>query len=270
VDFDRQAIERRDFPIGRRGYDPEAVDAHLRALATEVEQLRRGTAGSGDSLGSTAGSQVQSILEAAESAAGEIERAAQDNARQMRQTADRDAEKTREEAVEKAQAHVAAVAKATNALLERVGSMDGEVTGLIETMQSGARRLVADLASVESDMSELYGAAAVGEPRTKPPTAAASPRSSSNSEPAREGAQKPPQQPDASKAAKPTPPTEDDEESEQAGEEGSTDVDGARLIALNMALNGESRSDTDRYLAENFQLENRIQLIDEVYAAIES
>ena len=48
------------------------------------------------------------------------------------------------------------------------------------------------------------------------------------------------------------------------------DLDGARLIALNMALNGESREDADRYLAEHFQLADRAKLIDEVYAAIES
>jgi hypothetical protein len=47
------------------------------------------------------------------------------------------------------------------------------------------------------------------------------------------------------------------------------DLDGARLIALNMALNGESRADTERYLAENFQLPDRLKLIDEVYSAIE-
>ena len=50
--------------------------------------------------------------------------------------------------------------------------------------------------------------------------------------------------------------------------EGS-DLDGARLIALNMALNGETREDADRYLAENYQLADRGKLIDEVYAAIE-
>jgi hypothetical protein len=47
------------------------------------------------------------------------------------------------------------------------------------------------------------------------------------------------------------------------------DLDGARLIALNMALNGESRADTERYLAENFALADRQKLIEEVYAAIE-
>ena len=40
VDLDRQSIERRDFPIARRGYDPAVVDAHLRALAAEVQELR--------------------------------------------------------------------------------------------------------------------------------------------------------------------------------------------------------------------------------------
>jgi hypothetical protein len=36
-----------------------------------------------------------------------------------------------------------------------------------------------------------------------------------------------------------------------------------------MALNGESREDTDRYLAQNFELADRAKLVDEVYAAIE-
>ena len=48
------------------------------------------------------------------------------------------------------------------------------------------------------------------------------------------------------------------------------DVDGARLVALNMALSGESRAATDRYLAEHFRLSERQALIDEVYAAIEA
>jgi hypothetical protein len=36
-----------------------------------------------------------------------------------------------------------------------------------------------------------------------------------------------------------------------------------------MALNGESRKDAERYLAENFVLVDRQKLVDEVYAAIE-
>ena len=47
------------------------------------------------------------------------------------------------------------------------------------------------------------------------------------------------------------------------------ELDSARLVALNMALNGESRTDAERYLAEHFELIDRQKLVDEVYAAIE-
>ncbi len=43
-----------------------------------------------------------------------------------------------------------------------------------------------------------------------------------------------------------------------------SDTEGARLVALNMALNGTSREETDRYLAENFDLTDRDGLLDEV------
>ncbi len=141
MEFDRQAIERRDFPIARRGYDPAEVDAHLRALGAEFEQLQRHALNGGAdvSVASTAGVQVQSILEAAEAAAAEIERQALETARQVRESADREAEATREQAIEQARAHVAAVSSVAAVLLERVGSMDGEVTALIESLQ-GRRR----------------------------------------------------------------------------------------------------------------------------------
>ncbi len=47
------------------------------------------------------------------------------------------------------------------------------------------------------------------------------------------------------------------------------DDDGARLIALNMALNGTPREETDRYLAENFKLTDRRVLLDEVYSSVD-
>jgi hypothetical protein len=45
--------------------------------------------------------------------------------------------------------------------------------------------------------------------------------------------------------------------------------EGARLIALNMALNGTPREETDRYLAQNFELRDRSSLLDEVYSSVE-
>ncbi len=259
VGFDRQAIERRDFPIGRRGYDPSAVDAHLRTLAAEFDELQRAAIGGAAdvSLASTAGNHVQGIIEAAETAAAEIERHALENARQVREAADRDAERTREEAIEKAGAHVAGVAQVAATLLERVSSMDGEVSGLVESLRSGASRLAADLAAVEAGMGELYDTAAGRNlPEPQPSNAFAFEAELDNALAAPALA---PQQTSLG-ALEPEPP-------QQAPAPG--DLDGARLIALNMALNGEPRAETERYLAENFQLPDRLKLIDEVYAAIE-
>jgi hypothetical protein len=66
-------------------------------------------------------------------------------------------------------------------------------------------------------------------------------------------------------AAASAPPSAGEGEREVEG-----DVEGARLVALNMALNGTSREETDRYLAENFHLSDRTSLLDEVYATVES
>jgi len=260
VDFDRQAVERRDFPIARRGYDPASVEAHLRALADEFEQLQRSvvSGGSDVSVASSAGVHVQNILEAAEAAAADIERQAVEAARQVREAATRDAERTRDAAVEKAKEHVAAVGQVAAALLERVGSMDNEVGSLVESLRQGAGRLAADLAAVEAGMGELYDAAAGNLP----------------DEPQQQQ-QPAPFEEELYQAMSPAPaqvaPSQmglDVPEAPAAAGD-STDVDGARLNALNMALNGEPRDQTDRYLAENFQIPDRAKLIDEVYAAID-
>ena len=288
MDIDRQAIERRDFPIGRRGYDPAAVDAHLRSLANEIEELQRARARdhAESSLAAAAGTQVQSILAAAETAAADIERQARDSARAAREEADRDARRTREDAIAQARAHVAAVAQAASVLLERVSAMDTEAAALVESLRAGTGRLAGDLAAVDTNMGELYDAAsgrpaetsapdsgAVEEPSRPPataePPAAGAPLatapptpSPAPSAPTPSSASSPPEPPPAAAVAAPP----------EAGDvpgATSADLDGARLIALNMALNGESRADTDRYLAENFKLADREKLIDEVYAAVE-
>lgn len=300
MDIDRQAIERRDFPIARRGYDTAAVDTHLRALAAEFEELQRASAGGGGepSLAATAATQVESILSAAETAAADIERQALGSATAAREEADRDAERTREDALSRARAHVAAVAQATAVLLERVSSMDAEVSALVESVRGGADRLARDLTAVETSMGELYDAAAgpsasssareepslplpspapaspVPPPAASPPAASppAAPASAA-SPPAAPAPPLPRGKPPTPAPAQSVPPAPSDAGAltpagapTHAGANG--DLDGARLVALNMALNGESRADADRYLAENFQLADREKLIDEVFAAI--
>ena len=310
MELERQAIERRDFPIARRGYEPAAVDAHLQALARDVEELVRGhaSAGAEPSLASAASSQVQSILQAAETAAADIERDARELAQELRQAAERDARETREQAIEQARAHVTAVSRATSALLERVGALDAEASALLESLRAGANRLAADLTTVDANMGELYDAASgrgrahaedattaeppsevldvsVAEPLASasgaPPTSGSHPPASgSAAAPAGSAVeqqrpatapQAPTASPQPSASPSPTqPPTQPPAQAagEQKAEDG--DVDGARLVALNMALNGETREATERYLAENFRLSERRRLVDEVYAAIES
>ena len=160
MELDRQSIEKRDFPIGRRGYDPAAVDAHLRTLAAEVEELRYALESrAGETLGSSAGTQVQGILEAAEATAAEIEQRAAEDARATREQAATDAERTRADAIARAQAHVAAVAQAT-AVLRRARGVDGRaVRRARERLRDGASRLATDLSAVETNMGELYDAA---------------------------------------------------------------------------------------------------------------
>ena len=82
--LERQSIEKKDFPIGRRGYDPEAVDAHLRMLAEELEELKRSSRRRTETLASAASEQVRAIVEAAETSAAEIQRQAEDEAREIR------------------------------------------------------------------------------------------------------------------------------------------------------------------------------------------
>ncbi len=289
VDIDRQAIERRDFPIARRGYDTASVDAHLQALAAEFEELQRSTRGAGaeTSLAAAASSQVQSIIQAAETAAAEIESDAREASRKARDDADRDARRTREEAVEKARAHAAAVSQAAAQLLARVGSMDGEVARLIEGLRAGAGTLESDLQALQAGMAELYdassGAAAPraldvrgtqlpepGEAVPAPPPAPAQPQLDTGAEgPAAWTAARAPEPPRQGGPAPPAPAPAPPAAAPAAGAKDAGDVDGARLIALNMALNGEAREETERYLAENFELADRAQLVAEVYAAIE-
>lgn len=291
MDLDRQQIERRDFPIVRRGYDPATVDAHLRALAGEIEDLtgRAGSSGASESLAAVAGSQVQGILEAAQATAETIEREAAADAQNMRAAATEDARRTREQAIAKAQDRLAAVSKATDGLLERVGSMDSETQTLIESLRSGATRLAGDLTAVEVNMEGLYDAAAGrGSAQSEGvPVVAAPPTDVQN------GVVEPPlAQPPVAAATHELPvefyaeePVEQSEEpweppsafSEEIDEQdlplqtaaASADLDGPRLVALNMALNGDSREVTGRYIEENFEVADRERLLDEVYAAIE-
>jgi len=273
--LDRQSIEKRDFPIGRRGYEPEAVDAHLARIAEEVDELRRHAASAGDGAGATAAAkpspaslaqaasqQVRTIVEAAESSAAAIEQSAQDEAARIRSEADADARQTRDEAVGRSQEHVEKVRVAATQMLQRVDAMESELTGLVESLRTGANRLTTDLSLLEGGMGDLYDAA--GRAENGGPGAPAAPRVVESVPLAVVADPEPADEPD------PRQEVVVEEVVEAGGSGGDGDAEGARLVALNMALNGTSRDETDRYLAENYDVADRAALLDEVYATVES
>jgi DivIVA domain-containing protein len=147
VALDRQAIEKKDFPRRRRGYDPAAVDAHLSAVADEVEGLSRS------------------------------------------RSAD---------------------------MLERLEALEVKLTALVESMRFAPSRRLADPAPVEPVAIERSAVASV---------AAAAPG-------------------------------------------GQDVIESARLIALSMALDGASREQAGRYLAQELRLADGRLISDEVYDSV--
>jgi DivIVA domain-containing protein len=284
--LDRQTIEKKDFPIGRRGYDPEAVDEHLAQLADQVDALQRSAQRrSGASLAQAASEQVRSIVEAAEQSAQAIERDAEEQATRIRTDAERDAERTDQEAVERSREHVAKVNEQSTLMLQRVDAMEGELTALVESLRTGANRLKADLSLLESNMDDLYSAAggdrqASAAPAAPAPVsrAAAPPAPPAPAAPVSAGQFEPDEGPGDEPSAPVAPPEPEPAPAPARAAAVATarpatpadggDVEGARLIALNMALNGQSRDETDRYLADNFDLADRAGLLDEVYESV--
>jgi hypothetical protein len=264
VALDRQSIERRDFPVGEHGYAPAAVDAHLSALATEVEQLKQ-TSGRSETLAASASGRVHAIIEAAETSAAEIQQAAEAEARGIRDQANHDAHAAREQAAEEARGYLGRVSEATNAMMQRLDAIHQEFGALMEATRAGSARLHADVQQLEIDLARAREGV-IPPPGAQAPTAA-EPALGHGPEPSGASA------PEAAEFAEIVGSGEtispDPGEAQAVGGDGSDDAEGARLIALNMALNGTPREETARYLSENFQLADAGGLLDEVYASVE-
>ena len=140
MDDERDEIVRNDFPIARRGYDPEAVRAHLEAVRERT------------SLAQTAGGRVASIIEMAEQTAAELER----TARREAQEAQREAANTRAQARREAQQIISAARSEGKEHAERAV---GTLTRLIQEAE-GLRNAVARIA--EGVTTEFQGSTTGG------------------------------------------------------------------------------------------------------------
>ncbi len=201
-------------------------------------------------VAAAASSSVQRIIEVAETAAEQLRAEATEETEQLRAKAGEDAEHLRAQAAEEAEQlraeagdeareHVRHVSTAARELLERIGTLQEELGGFLGRLQDDAGRLSSELRSLERDVAEL-GPAADDEPE---PTA------------------------DLMQDARAVP-QEEDLEVEVAAPTDATradDEEAARLVALDMALGGSPRDETERYLAENYQLSDSDKLLDDVY-----
>ncbi len=233
--MDRPSIQRSDFPTVRRGYEPDAVDAHLRHVADEVEAMR-----SRGPLASAASSQVQKILEAAETTADQL----------------------RADAGEEAREHVHRVSTAARELLERLGAMHDELGAMMDRLREEAGRLSAELRSLERDAVELAPPVEEEEPEPEPVAEEPAPEPEPEPEPVAE-----PEEP-----VEGTPETVAGKARSKRGRAKAApqakpdDEEAARLVALDMALAGTPRDETEQYLAEHYTLADPGAILDDVYA----
>ena len=247
--LDRDSIQKQDFPIGDGGYDRDTVDAHLRALADQVEELQRSSTARSQSLADTASDRIRAIVEGAETSAAEIQRHAVEDADRIRADAGNDAAAIRQQAKEQAHADVGKVNESTAGMISRLEAMKGELNALFESLRTGSERLKSELDQLEGHMGQVREATGGPEPAVGHPSQAHASEQTDpiapeeHSELVEEGALH------AAAPAPPEKPAEPEPRSPRARDpRGARRHRGARLIALNMALNGTPRDETDRYL----------------------
>ncbi len=161
----------------------------------------------------------------------DIVEAAERSATELEAAARAEADRIRGEAQRQTEVQLERIQAATDRLAARAAEIEGALDDLGE-------RVRGTIASLREDLRELRG---------------------SKSEPVAAEPEPPP-------AGEPIPAAEPPPAVETAPAGTAEAGEGARVIALNMALNGSSREETGRYLAENFELDDPEALLDEVYA----
>src|SRR3954451_12496387 len=231
MELNRGQIERRDFQLTRRGYQPSEVDAHLRALAEAVEQMKASQPPP-SSLAGAAAARVEAIVAAAEASAREIE-----------ERANAEAEATRAKAEQDAASRVKGAQDSVDRLVDAAHALQREIDDLV----SRTANLKAGMDTIQADVGSALRAPVAEsiEPEPDP-----EPERAPEPEPLPEPAPDPEPVPEPVAAVKAP--------------------EGARLIALNMALSGKPRDETARYLRENFEFDGTDALLDEVYAKVGS
>ncbi len=175
--------------------------------------------------------------------------AAADKVRAILEAAEQSAAELRAEASEEIEAQLARAQVAAERLAARADQIERSLEGIADGVRD-------ELSALKADLEELR---AVGEH-------VGATRGDAEETAAEEAV---PEEPIAEEPAPEEPaeePVPDEPVAEPAPPAASGDGhEGARVIALNMALSGSPRDETARYLAENFELDDPEALLDEVY-----
>jgi DivIVA domain-containing protein len=304
MDLERKKIQKRDFATARRGYDPQEVDAHLAEIADAIEELRTtSTAGAAaqrvQAIVEAAEKSAVQIEEAAQQdasdrreQAAEIRKAAEEQAEKVRKRAEQQAKASRDRIEADAAEGLTRASEAERLLEDAASQLDslrgalGKLRGTLESPHAPApAEAEAEGDEVEAEKAPPEEAEAAAEPAEaeKAKAVKADQAKAQQQKAAKNGEAK--AEPEAETAHAEPPKTdkpvkESQETRSQAAYKASPGsapkrtgqprdgAEGARLIALNMALDGTSREETDRYLAENFKLSDRDGLLDEVYESV--
>jgi hypothetical protein len=165
-----------------------------------------------------------------------------------------------EAAERETEAQLRRVQEAADGLAVRADAIERELERLADGVREAIRRL-------REDLGELRGGAAG--PADPAPEPVAKGATLAHAEPPEEIKPAAERSEDAElEAAAETAAAEGGAETAAAsgGAAAAPGNEGARVIALNMALNGSPREETAAYLAENFELDNPDALLDDVYA----
>jgi hypothetical protein len=275
--MEREQILKEDFPTARKGWDPDAVRAHLESVAARLPK-------SDVSLADTAAERVGSIIAAAEATAAEIEERASTESEALLTSARSEAEQLLAAARTEADGIVA------RAREEAQGRID-QAHGAVESLVSQAEDLRTRVGSLGESLIGTGGAPSpavpgpelVPEAELEVPPAKAEPTPVAavpgpelvpepEVEPEPEPAPDPAPAPDPEPEPEPAPAASNDASTEDliaqlrggggvaepvaevpaAVAASDTDLAAVRLVALNMAMDGSDRGAIEAQVAEEF------------------
>jgi hypothetical protein len=212
-----------------------------------IAYASRMTSEGGEGLARQAADAVRDAIDAATRRADEIVAAAQQEAERIRVRAESDAR----ERIERAQ-------EAVDRLLRQADELRAAVSALGDAAGPAAEQTPAP--EIDPTPATVPEPEPPREPEPQPPP-------TPEPQPPLEPEPQPPQVPE------PAPPGDSRHSTEQLIEQlkgggPRPDEAGARLVAMNLALDGKPREEVERRLAEDYALEDATRILDDVYSRV--